>query len=154
MARPVARSLLAAGLWVGRFLPWPRRSRGFASPVARLSLDGASPAWTRGSVPLASLTFAEGLRLFGRQRGLALDDFLGRDGRALSGTWPPFTPTGSPGEGPLRPSSGVTRTGDFDNYHDTGSVFFRLRAQFEKIERSKEAQERRAQHRKRCTSVS
>ena len=78
MARPVARPLLAAGLWVGRFLPWPRRSRGFASPVARLSLDGALPDWTRGSVPLASLTFAVGLRLFGRQRGLALDDFLGR----------------------------------------------------------------------------
>ena len=56
----------------------PRRSRGFASPVARLSLDEALPDWTRGSVPLASLTFAVGLRLFGRQRGLALDDFLGR----------------------------------------------------------------------------
>ena len=117
MARPVARSLLAAGLWVGRFLSWPRRSRGFASPVARLSLDGALQDWTRGSVPLASLTFAVGLRLFGRQRGLALDDFLGRDGRALSGTWPPFTPTGSPGEGPLRPSSGVTRTGEVAQFN-------------------------------------
>ena len=46
--------------------------------VRTLEKSGALPVWTRGSVPLASLTFAEGLRLFGRQRGLALDDFLGR----------------------------------------------------------------------------